>query len=283
MKRIVLTCLLLMVLVVQAKHRRLNLQTAMDLKLIKANAVSLGSYQGNCISMSLKNLSADSLQVIVEAGRRLNSLDDRYQDIIITRQELITLKKAEEKKFDVRGYCCQASNTAPCLNAKYGINKMADSGLVSLAQFLNANKFDQHAEQQAIWALSDKRPTAAISNKNDSLVLPLKKLVALIKHEKLPWYNLMVVTYVYSTGHMDSHASLMKGNMEFSSNEEGYGTLKVYNEKGEQVCATESRWIKAGNNQQYLLNLPVKTLSAGKYRIELSTAKQTLATQVFEI
>ena len=283
MKKIVLTCLLLFVLTAEAKHRRLNLQKAMELKLVKAGASSLGAYQGNCISMSLKNLTADSLLVVVEAGRRLNSKEDRYQDIIITREEFITLRKAEEKKFNVKGYCCQASNAAPCLNAKYDVNTMADSGLVALARFLNANSFDTQAEQHAIWAVSDKRPTAAISNKYDSLVLPLKRQVAAIKGEKLPWYNLMVVTYVYSTGHLDSHASLLNGNLDFSNNEEGYGTLKVYDEKGRQVCITESKWRKAGTGQKYALSLPVKTLNPGKYRIELTLDKILLATQAFEI
>ena len=47
--------------------------------------------------MSLKNLTADSLLVVVEAGKKTQLKEDRYQDIIITREEFITLRKTEEK------------------------------------------------------------------------------------------------------------------------------------------------------------------------------------------
>lgn len=44
-----------------------------------------------------KNLTKDSLIILIEAGRKLNSLDDNYQDILIVKEELLGLRLSEEK------------------------------------------------------------------------------------------------------------------------------------------------------------------------------------------
>ena len=169
----------------KANHQKLNLQKALDLKMVKAQAKSLGGYQGFCIKMELKNLSNDSIIIVVEAGRRLNSVDDKNQDILITHEEIIALQKFENKYFDVKGYCCQASNHSPSAGSKYDVNKMADANLVLVAQYLNSCNLETNTEQQAIWAISDNKPTANVASAKDSLLLPLKQLVANLKGEKL--------------------------------------------------------------------------------------------------
>ncbi|MCC6372674.1 MAG: hypothetical protein IT236_16845, partial [Bacteroidia bacterium] len=243
----------------------------------------LGGYQGYCVNMDLKNLSKDSLIIEVEAGRRLNSLDDKVQDILIVKEEFISLRNLEEKNFKIKGYCCQASNSAPPANAKYDVNKMADSNLVKLARFLNAGKFNNDTEQQAIWALSDKKPTATISGINDTLLLPLKQLVCNMKGEVMPWYSLISGTYVFNNGTIYNYPLVLKGKLAYSSDTEEYATLYVFDAKGQQVCQVKCEWIKSGQNNSFALNIPVKGLAKGKYSIALKTPQKELAKKEFEI
>ena len=283
MKRLILICALLNVLQLQAKHKKMTLQKAIDMNLVKAKANSIGGYQGYCIKMNIRNLSPDSLIVLVEPGRRLNSLEDKYQDILVTKEELITLKKSEEKSFNVKGYCCQASNCAPSSNAVYGINKMADSSLVKLAEFLNKNCFGSDVEQHAIWAISNKHLTANIATNNDSLLLPLRQLVANLKGEKLPWYSIICGTYMYQNGVIANYPIALKGKLIYSNDTEDYVTLFIYNEKGQEVCLIRSQWLKAGKDNSYELNLPVKNLPKGKYTLALKTQQRELVNREFEI
>ena len=95
MKNLIFIAISFMWLHTQAKHQKLNLQKALDNKLVKAKAVSLGGYQDYCMNLNLKSLTNDSLIIIVEAGRRLNSIDEKNQDILITKEEIIVLKKHE--------------------------------------------------------------------------------------------------------------------------------------------------------------------------------------------
>lgn len=266
-----------------ANHQEMKLQKALDQKLVKAEVKSLGGYQGYCIMLTLKNLGKDSLRIILEPGRRLNSVDDKNQDILVTKEEIIVLQKFENRSVNVKGYCCQASNFSPSTGAKYDINKMADPSLVSLAQYLNACTLDANTEQQAIWAISDKKSTANVASMNDSLLLPLKQLVANLKGEKLPWYSLITKTYLYSSGRMDTYPLYLRGKLNYSNDKENYVSLYVYNEKGLPVCQIKSEWITPCSDKDYNLNIPVKGLAKGKYTIELKTPEKQLAKQEFEI
>jgi hypothetical protein len=283
MTKKIFNLVLLFTLQLNANHQQLKLQKALDQKLVKAEVKSLGSYQGYCINMTLKNLTSDSIIIIVEPGRRLNSIDDKNQDILVTKEEIIVMRKFENKSFDLKGYCCQASNHCPAAGAKYEVNKMADANLVSLANYLNACNLEVNTEQQAIWAISDNKSTANVASTNDSLLLPLKQLVANLKGEKLPWYSLITKTHLYSSGRMDTYPLYLRGKINYSNDKENYVSLYVYNEKGLPVCQIKSEWLMPCSGKDYNLNIPVKGLAKGKYTIELKTPEKQLAKQEFEI
>lgn len=282
MNRIFLITFTLLSLQILAKQQRMNLQKAIDLKLVNAKALSLGGYQDYCMKLHLKNLINDSLVITVEAGRRFNSLDEKDQDILITREEIIVLKKLEDKWVPVKGYCCQANNHSPSANSKYDVNKLADSNLVMLARFMNTRNFDGHVTQQAIWAISDGRPTAQITSKNDTLVLPLRELVAGIKGEPLPWYTIISKTMVYPSGAMETFPLWLKGKLNYTNDKECYTTLHVLNSKGIEVCQIVKQWTSVGT-KDYPLNIPVAGLDRGKYTVELKSTDKQLAAKEFEI
>ncbi len=267
----------------QAKQQKLNLQQAIDKKIVSAKVHSLGGYQGYCIKMELKNLSPDSLMITVEAGRRLNSIDEKNQDILVVKEQLIVLKKFEDKYIDIKGYCCQAHNSSPSRGAKYDVNKLADIKLVLLANYLSANHFNTQVEQHAIWAISDNENTANITDAKDSLIIPLRNLVATIKNEPIPWYTLITKTLNYSTGGMETFPLLLRGKLNFDNNKECYTTLHVLNEKGIEVCQIIKQWTLVGANQNYNLNIPIAGLAKGKYTIELKNDEKELVKKEFKI
>lgn len=266
-----------------AHHQKVNLQKAIDQHFVKAKAVSLGGHQGYCINMNLVNTGNDSLIVVIEAGRKLNSMDEKNQDILIVREEVIFLSKHESKWTKVKGYCCQANNHSPSANAKYDINSLADSGLVFLARYLNSGKFDSHIEQQAIWSISDKKPTANITTANDSLACALRQLVATLKGEPMPWYTLISKTFVYQSGAMENFPQLLRGKLNYSNEKDNYVTLFILDEKGKEVCLLKSQWLKASSSEDYSFNIPVKGLAKGKYSIGLKTQEKELVKREFEI
>lgn len=283
MNNFIIITALLFAFEMNAKHKKLNLQKAIDAHLIKAKGSSLGGHQGYCINLNLINTTPDSLIVVVEAGRRLNSCQDKNQDILIVKEETVFLSATENKWVKVKGYCCQSNKNSPAQNSEYTINKLADSALVTLARFLNINTIEEHVVQQAIWAISDKQPTANIAGANDSLSLPVRKLVAGLKNEPLPWYTIISKVFVYQSGAMINFPQKLKGKLNYSNPNDGYVTLFILDKSGKEVCLIKSQWLKACANENYELNVPVKGLAKGKYSIGLKTSDKELTKMEFEI
>lgn len=283
MFRIILFSALFIVFKLGANQHRMNLQKALDMKLVAAKALSLGGYQGFCMKIQLKNLGPDSLCIFVEAGRRLNSLEEMNQDILLVQSEIILLRRGEAKWFNVKGYCCQASNRCPSKNAEYAINTMADSNLVKVAKYINATTPDNGVIQQAIWAISDNKPIAGVANHNDPNLLPLRQLLCSLKGEVLPWYTIVSNNHLYPNGVISVTPLFLKGEMTYSNDKDNYVTCYVLNEKGVPVCQVKSQWLKACNNATYTLDLPVKGLASGKYSIALKTNEKQLAVREFVI
>ena len=267
----------------QAHHLSYNLQKALNMHLVKASANSLGGYQGFCIEMSIENLSKDSLFILVEAGRRLIAGNADEQDILIVKELLVPLSKKEKKLQTIKGYCCQASKHSPSAQTPYALNHLADSNLVQVARHLNKNCFISEIEQSAIWAISDKKPIANIPKQSDSSNLALRQLLANIKGEKLPWYDLLSTTYVSHYGQINMIPLQLKGSVKYSNEENGYATLYVYNAKGEQVCAMQGAWLHIGKQIEYKVDLPIKEMQKGKYSLVLQTRDREIFKEEFEI
>jgi hypothetical protein len=266
-----------------AKHQNLSLQQALDRKLVMAKAFSKGNFQGYCINLMVKNLSPDSLIIEIEAGRRLNSAEEKFQDILVTKTEIIALSKLQIKNIAVKGYCCQADHGCPKQNAIYDINKLADSSLLILARYLNANNFPEGAEQSAIWAISNNKGTANINAGNDSSIKPLRKFVSILKNEPEPWYTITTKTIMYASGNMQTYNIALKGQLNYSNDKETYTTLHVLNEKGLEVAKIVKQWTLVGNGQTYDLDIPVSNLAKGTYKIELTDGERQLAMREFKI
>lgn len=267
----------------EARHFYSNLQKAIEGRMVEARITSLGIHQGNCISLWLKNGGNDTLHILVEAGRRLNSKEDQNQDILVVKDQLIVLSAKQEKAVTVKGYCCQASRHCPPLGALYDAGKIADSNLVKIARFINLHCFGEAMEQCAVWVISDKHPVAGVGDKNDSAGNVLRRMLAGMRGEMLPWYSLVSNTHVYPGGFIAIVPIKLTGQLKFSNPTENYATLIVTDENGLQVCQLKSEWVKAGTNMIYNLELPVKGLAKGKYGVELKTPEKQLAKQEFEI
>lgn len=279
-----LTCSLLMLnLWLVAHTKQMNLQRALDLKLVKALVKSLGSYQGFCTQMDLENLVDDSLIVTVEAGRRLNSVNDDEQDILITKQEVICLGKKQKRSFSLKGYCCQAANRAPAMNSRYLVNVMADSNLVRIARYLSHSSYDPEVEQQAVWAISDNKPSRNVSSLKDTATPDIKSYVCFLKGEQVPWYSIITKTQRFAGGSIHTYPVWLKGDLLYDIDKDCYTTLHVLDEKGIEVCKIIEQWSYVARAQVFRLKLPVSMLARGKYTVELRSREKQLASREFEI
>lgn len=258
-----------------------SLEKALDKRYIKANALCAGGLE---LNYTLTNLQNDSLYISVPAGWRFNSDAGKndYQDILMTRQEILAIKAKETKRFSLKGFCCEASKAGPVAGVPYTIGKMADSSLVLLARYLNGNVIDQNTQQYAVWAISDQRETANITHKNDSLAGLLRSFVAGLKGEPLPWYTLLKKAVVTARGDISDHPVRFKASIPYAVARECYSYCYIVDDKGNTVSEIFGAWLLPQGND-YAASFNVAGLKKGQYRLILENREAPLFEKSFKI
>ena len=283
MKHVVMIWLLLSVSGAQAKTIRLNIQTAIRQKLVNARVESLGGHRGFCLDLKVKNLTKDSLIILVEAGTRMIAGDAREQDILLVKEETLKLRGGQDRAIQLKGYCCQASDRSPAVKSRFEVGGRADSALWALARRFSDTPFDGDIEQQAVWAISDRRSTASIPLGDDSCARELRKFVSLLKNEPVPWYATEVFSHIYSNGVIEQFATYVSGSLTYISHEECYSTFMVLDSAGQKVAFIKQQWLKPGAGQQYHFRVPVGGLAKGRYYVQLSGKGTILVRKEFDI
>jgi hypothetical protein len=260
---------LVLALTANARPLRLTLQEALDRKIIKGEAESLGGHSGACMQLCLRNLSADPVIIIIEPGRRLKALDENNQDILIVKEETVHLKSKERRIVIVTGFCCEKSDLSPDEKSKYALNTMADSALVRIARHLDSAAYERATAQSAVWAISDNVCPASVSSETNGNTTALRRLVCALRGEEFPWYTLATKQFTSRSGIIHVANLELKGTIPYAMSSTQYVTCYVRDEKGTPVALIKSDWLLASQQGEYELRLPVNTLADGNYRIEL--------------
>lgn len=147
-------------------QRSTDIKTAIDEAYISArftgNEDSPHYYKP--INLEVVNNESEVLTLIIDTGQILYSENPDEQDIIITRDEEITLKPQEKKTIPLYGMCIQEYNAAPDATTVYELGTKAKGNLATLAMRIQKEKAFGIAGQQAVWALTDGRPMSEITS-----------------------------------------------------------------------------------------------------------------------
>lgn len=273
-----ITALLICCAVAKGKTT-IGIDKAIEKKLIKTDVTCKG---GLCVDYKIKNHTDDSLKIIIPAGWRMNSVKEEYQDILVVHEQILALGKQQQKSFEIKGYCCEADHSGPTEGQKYTAGGLADKNLVLVATYLNASKFDNNTEQYSVWAVSNNKPTANIVSENDSLTQELRRFVAKVKGEPIPWFTLQKRVKISLGGDIIEAPLQLKASVNYNVDKTCYAYFFVLDEKGNKVAGITGQWLLPGNHD-YLVNVNVRGLQKGKYKIVLESENQQFFNKGFEI
>jgi hypothetical protein len=187
----VFTSLLLFFLVfnVSGKKDTVAISKAFLKKIIKLDIKGKGGFQGECLSMKIKNNSADSILIFIEAGWRFDSSDSTMQDILVVKDQYLPLAKKQEKTFGVEGFCCQAHKSGPAEKSKFAIGDSAKGPLRTIAKYLSKIKVSISNLQHAIWVVSDNNDLSSVEDDGTEPSKKLREFISKLKGIEIPWYN----------------------------------------------------------------------------------------------
>ena len=257
----------------------ISIDKALEKKLIKTEVVCTGGLK---VNYKIKNQTNDSLQIIIPAGWRMNSVKEEYQDILVTQQQILAMSKNEQKTFEIKGYCCEADHAGPSEGLKYEAGKLAAPNLVLVATYLNATKPDENTQQYAVWAVSNNKPTANIVGSNDSLTQELRYFVAGVKGEPIPWFTLQKKVRISAYGDINEYPMQLKATVNYNVDKTCYAYFYVIDSLGKKVATITGQWLQTGNHD-YAVNVNVRGLQKGKYKIVLAGENTEFINKEFEI
>lgn len=260
---------------------RLSLQKAFDKNYITATAICKGGLE---LEYTVFNTLKDSILISIPAGWRFNSNDGKidYQDILLAHQETLVLMPKQTKKFDIKGYCCEATKAGPKKGTLYTLGKLADSSLVSLARYLNCHQLDKNTEQYSVWAISDGKETANITSNNDSITSLLRAFVAKLKGEPLPWYTLLKRSNITNYGEVQDYPVRFKANIGYGVAQPCYSYCYIIDSNGHKVSQIFGQWLLP-ENINYRADFNVLGLKKGDYKLILEGNNTSIFEKSFKI
>lgn len=260
---------------------KLNLQQAFNKKAIVAKALCTGGLE---LDYSISNFSRDTLALLLPAGWRFNSDGGKndFQDVFITQDQILVVAPKSQKKFHIKGFCCEASKSGPIKGILYTNGKLADSSLVQLARYLNKTKFDENTQQNAVWAISDNEPTANVTSVNDSVAEVLRRFVAKLKGEPLPWYTMLKRTRVSNYGDVTNKPVSFMADVQVSAPSVCYSYCYIIDENGAQVSAKIGHWVSEAPTE-LKTNFKIADLKKGNYKLVVNTNNGGIFGREFKI
>lgn len=275
MRIITLLSMAIVLFAFSAVDTSISLQQAINNNYVKVKIKSLGHYQGESTVMEIQNLTKNDLNIKVEAGRKLIADKEEFQNLLVVRQQEILVKANSKTSKNIVGFCCESDDRGPASNLSYQVNKMADSNLVKLANYISTNysQLSSNSVQQAIWAISNNHGSAAVGVTNEK-EMSLKHLVCNLKGEPLPWYVIKQRIHQTPNGVIHLVNDSLYGKMAYSNGGWTYSKLNIYDTKDNAVLISIGGWLQPGSNAVYNVAIPIKNLGKGKYKLTLENDKQ---------
>jgi hypothetical protein len=262
-----------------SKRKPISIEKAVKTGLIQLEIKGKGGHSGICLHLKLSNKQSDSLYVILEAGRKLNSQNDEEQDILVTHEQLFALKGKEKKEADVYGFCCQASHHSPGKDSSFSVGKMADSAMIKLARFCDKNKFPQDAVQNAVWCLSDNHDVAGI----DQSVEKLRKYVCEVKKVEMPWYQKDYAEPGSGSTAFSNRTDKISGSINYTIEASSLLSIQLKDRDNKLVQKFTGNKMMSKGNYDYWFELQVTNWPKGKYYIDIYAGEQLIMKKEFEI
>lgn len=126
--------------------------------------LALVSFAGNSnsthyqkpVSISLKNKTNSTLNIIIENGLMLEAVDSSFQNLVVVKSERIAVAPYANKQMLLQAMCIEKSGMPPADNKMYSILKPASGSLLELSQLIERKQYYNLGAQQAVWCLTDK-------------------------------------------------------------------------------------------------------------------------------
>ncbi len=251
----------------EADNKYISVEIALSNNTINLGLSGLGGHQEECIEMKISNLLPDSIFVVFEPGRILQSKDANEQDIVIVKERRFAIGPLRKIVARLFGFCAQSKNSSPAKGSIFSVGKMGNEDLITLAKLIDKNNFPTPAIQHAIWILTDNNPISSIHHDKPELIRPLLNLVCKLKRIKFPWY--MMIFEEDTAMLFSGRPQILSAQIDYYISNNSVVDLNLRNEGGKIIRKFITGQLHNPDKYTYNLKLNVANWRPGKYYLHL--------------
>ncbi len=180
------------------------------------------------ITISITNISNDPLSIRIPNGQLFTTTSEEIQDVVITREELLTLAPKKQLSLPLYAMCVQQRKSGANVFETYELGPMASGNLAELTQEIEKRNDFNTLGQYAVWSITDGDHLNSISGFDMDEALHLKTFVANLMGVPVPEYD----PNDYRTNYEDPGLvqRAVKSRFKFYFSEESAVTIAMFDE-----------------------------------------------------
>tara|TARA_B110000037_G_scaffold218799_1_gene282522 strand:+ start:1698 stop:2543 length:846 start_codon:yes stop_codon:yes gene_type:complete len=158
MFKVYLLSLFSLLIFVSAQAETISFKNALDQKKVKLTiSVNENStHYHSPFSISIRNVSNQKQSLILDNGTLLIPDDIKFQNFIITEEQIIVLEPNRSKNIQLKAMCIEQSDMAPITGTIYQVLAKANNQLCKLSSFVEDNQKFEPAAQFLMWDIAQK-------------------------------------------------------------------------------------------------------------------------------
>ena len=282
---LLIACCALMVMAFTIKSDQssvVDLETALKEGRISVDFNSTGTYHGQSVNMNLKSNSGSPIKLRIPAGTLFFSEDKGEQELLTVYDHIIALQPRSQQQQSISAYCSEASDRCPVKGGKFTFSKTDDARLKKLLVFFKTNKVSEGAVQDAVWAITDRKPVSNIDHQIPA-DKELRKFVASMNGQSDPWYSTPQHRNVRTGGEIVSETVIVKGDLSFTCNKGALVYQEIVKKDGTLMHKSNKTNTVRTGNVDFSFSLKVMGWEKGEYSLKVKDGSQVLAEYPFQI
>ncbi len=176
----------------------INLLEAQKLKKVSLQAKGTGGYMGECIALTVKNLTQVKQDIEVSPGLIFTDQDSAAQNLMVVGEYMLALQPGATRTLNVYTMCIELHNYSPHAGDLFVLNSEATGHLSALAEMIAKKKYQNSTAQSAVWALTDKAEVGDIYSSDTAMAGQLATFVSNATGRPRPKIIVPKEHYIYS-------------------------------------------------------------------------------------
>jgi hypothetical protein len=282
MKYLLASLLFLALLSFDTKTLRMDIQSATNDGFIKVKSSSTGQVYGNTVSCEITRLKKGTFILSIPAGTVFKSNDAEDQDMLVMENQDFVVQN-DQSTITVRGYCCQASNSAPEPQGAMTLAVHPNAELQKLANYTSNRKLPEDMIQEAVWAVADNHSVSRISEEQVEVVALRKKVCEIKGIEDSPFHNKGKIS-IDEDRQVRRNSVSVTGNCKYTVQEKGYVDFVVRSENGQEKMRMRGKsQITQLGEYNFRFGATVEGWKQGKYKLQVVINEKVINEMEFEV